>query len=55
MYIWFNARRITNRYLNFVNISKYSQELIELSNDRDIPKYATHLVYLTKANMEKQI
>ena len=55
MYIWFNARKITNRYLNFVNISKYSKELTELSNDRDIPKYATHLVYLTKANMEKQI
>ncbi len=51
MYIWFNARKITNRYLNFVNISKYSRDLIELSNDRDIPKYATHLVYLTKANM----
>jgi KUP system potassium uptake protein len=55
MYIWFNARRITNRYLNFVNISKYTRELIELSNDREIPKYATHLVYLTKANMDRQI
>ena len=55
MYIWFNARRITNRYLNFVNISKFSKDLIELSNDKDIPKYATHLVYLTKANMEMQI
>jgi KUP system potassium uptake protein len=55
MYIWFNARRITNRYLNFVNISKYSRDLIELSNDKDIPKFATHLVYLTKANMDMQI
>lgn len=55
MYIWFNARRITNRYLNFVNVSKFSKDLIELSNDKDIPKYATHLVYLTKANMERQI
>ena len=55
MYIWFNARKITNRYLNFINISKYCRELIELSNDKDVPKYATHLVYLTKANNEKQI
>ena len=55
MYIWFNARRITNRYLNFVNISKYRQDLIDLSNDKDVPKYATHLVYLTKANTETQI
>jgi KUP system potassium uptake protein len=55
MYIWFNARKITNRYLNFVNISKFSNDIVELSNDKDIPKYATHLVYLTKANMEMQI
>jgi KUP system potassium uptake protein len=55
MYIWFNARKITNRYLNFVNINKSCAALLELSNDRDIPKYATHLVYLTKANNEKQI
>ncbi len=55
MYIWFNARKITNRYLNFTNISKFSNELIGLSFDKDIPKYATHLVYLTKANNEKQI
>lgn len=55
MYIWFNARRITNRYLNFTNISRFSSELIGLSIDKDVPKYATHLVYLTKANNEKQI
>ncbi len=55
MYIWFNARKITNRYLNFTNISRFSSELIGLSIDKDVPKYATHLVYLTKANNEKQI
>jgi KUP system potassium uptake protein len=55
MYIWFNARKITNRYLNFTNISKFAAELTGLSIDKDIPKYATHLVYLTKANNEKQI
>ena len=55
MYIWFNARKITNRYLNFVNINKYYGDLIALSLDKEIPKYATHLVYLTKANNEKQI
>ena len=55
MYIWFNARKITNRYLNFININKFADEIIELSIDKDIPKYATHLVYLTKANNDKQI
>ena len=55
MYIWFNARKITNRYLNFTNLNRYTSELTELSVDRDIPKYATHLVYLTKANNKHQI
>lgn len=59
MFIWFRARKITNRFLEFVQLTKYAQQLRDLSSDTDIPKYATHLVYLTKAdnpnNVEKQV
>jgi KUP system potassium uptake protein len=59
MFIWFRARKITNRYLDFVNLPDYAQALRDLSADTEIPKYATHLVYLTKADrpdhVEKQI
>jgi KUP system potassium uptake protein len=55
MYVWFKSRRIKNRYVEFVRLEDYVAILQELSNDRSIPKYATHLVYLTSANNPKEI
>ncbi len=55
MYIWFRARRIKNRYVEFVRLEHYIPQIQELSNDRTVPKYATHLVYMTSANNPKEI
>ncbi len=55
MYVWFRARKIKNRYVEFVRIEEYIPKLEELSNDMSVPKYATHLVYLTSANNHKEI
>lgn len=55
MFIWFKARRIKNRYVEFVRLEDYVGIMQELSNDRTIPKYATHLVYLTSANNPMEI
>lgn len=55
MFIWFKARRIKNRYVEFVRLEDYVPIIQELSNDRTIPKYATHLVYLTSANNPLEI
>jgi len=55
MVIWYRARKITNRYLQFVKLSDYVNRLLDLSVDKDFPKYATHLVYLTKADYEGEI
>ncbi len=55
MLTWFKARRIKNRYVEFVRLEDYVPIVQELSNDRSIPKYATHLVYLTSANNPKEI
>ncbi|HEY9340390.1 MAG TPA: KUP/HAK/KT family potassium transporter [Hanamia sp.] len=55
MYVWFRARRIKNRYIEFVRLEQYLPTIQELSNDMTIPKYATHLVYLTSANNPKEI
>ncbi|WP_037360423.1 KUP/HAK/KT family potassium transporter [Asinibacterium sp. OR53] len=55
MVIWFRARKITNRYLQFVKFSEYLPRLVELSEDTNFPKYATHLVYLTKADYDGEI
>ncbi len=55
MYVWFRARKIKNRYVEFVRLDQYLPTIQELSNDMSIPKYATHLVYLTSANNPKEI
>ncbi len=55
MYIWYRARKIKNRYIEFVRLEEYVPKLEELSNDTSVPKYATHLVYLTSANNPKEI
>ncbi|MFN8306831.1 MAG: KUP/HAK/KT family potassium transporter [Ferruginibacter sp.] len=55
MYIWYRARKIKNRYVEFVRMEEYVPKLEELSNDTSVPKYATHLVYLTSANNPKEI
>jgi KUP system potassium uptake protein len=55
MYIWFRARKIKNRYVEFVRLEHYIPKIQELSNDRSVPKYSTHLVYLTSADNPKEI
>jgi KUP system potassium uptake protein len=55
MYIWYRARKIKARYVEFVRVDEYIPKIEELSNDSSVPKYATHLVYLTSANNPKEI
>lgn len=55
MYVWFKSRKIKNRYVEFVKMDDHIHMLQELSNDLSIPKYATHLVYLTSANNHNEI
>src|SRR5690606_34132829 len=55
MYSVFYGRRIRNRLTTFVDIGKYVKILQELSADENIPKYATHLIYLTKADFRHQV
>jgi len=55
MYSWFKARKIKNRYVEFVRLDQYVPDLQDLSNDKSITKYSTHLVYLTSANNPREI
>ncbi len=55
MYTWYRSRKIKNRYVEFVKLEHYIPLIQELSNDKSIPKYATHLVYLTSADNHKEI
>lgn len=55
MFTWIKARKIKNRYIEFVRMEHYLPLIQELSNDTSIPKYATHLVYLTASPNPKEI
>lgn len=50
MYTWYNGRKIKNKFLAFVEIEKYVPVIKKISKDTSIPKHATNLVYITKAN-----
>lgn len=55
MYVSYKARKINNQFLKFISIGKYAKLIQELSADEEIPKYTTHLIYLTKANTRHEI
>ncbi len=55
MYAWYRSKKIKNRYTEFVRLAPYIPQIKQLSNDKSIPKYATHLVYMTSSNISKEI
>ncbi|PXV65448.1 KUP system potassium uptake protein [Dysgonomonas alginatilytica] len=51
MYSWFNGRRIKRHYTTYDQVNEpYLAHIQEISEDTTIPKTATNLVYITKAN-----
>lgn len=59
MYVWYNGRRIKNRCITYEPIAPTVTTLDKISGDETIPKFATHLVYVTRAkypnDMESKI
>jgi len=55
MTVWYMARKIKNRFVEFTKVAPYLPLVKELSKDMTIPKFATHLVYLTSANRVDEI
>ncbi len=55
MYSWYFARKINNKLVRFVDLYTYLPLLRDLSEDDAIPKFSTHLIYLTKADHRSHI
>jgi KUP system potassium uptake protein len=55
MYVWFQGRKIKNSFIEFLKIDQYVDIIKALAKDKSIPKYATNLVFLTKANRETDV
>ena len=55
MFGWYFGRRLKNRYVTFTNLSNYIELFKDLSKDNSVPKTATNLVYIIKANRPDQV
>jgi KUP system potassium uptake protein len=55
MYVWLRAYYIKRRLTEFVRMDRYLDSLKQLSADESIPKYATHLVFMSSADRSNEI
>ena len=55
MFIWYKGRNIKKRFFEFAKIDNYKKIILDLSKDESVPKYATNLVYLTRADFATDI
>ncbi len=55
MWVWYDSWKIRNSYVEFTKLNDYLGQIYDLSKDMSIPKYATHLVYLTSAGRKDEI
>lgn len=55
MFVIYKSKIIRNSIIDFVKIKNYLPILTKLSNDDQIPTYATHLVYLTSAERVDEV
>jgi KUP system potassium uptake protein len=52
---WYFGRKIKNRYITFADLDKYIDLFRDLSKDESVPKFATNLVYIIRANRFDQV
>ncbi len=55
MFIWYKGREIKKRFTKFIKLEHYASILRDLKNDETIPKYASNLVYMTRADYSTEI
>ena len=55
MFIWYKGTEIKERESQYLTVKNYTKQLLQLSSDKSIPKYATNLVYLTGAKQEEDV
>lgn len=52
---WYFGRKIKNRYITFVDLDEYLDAFRDIIKDKTIPRYATNLVYIIRANRMDQV
>lgn len=52
MYTWFKGGIFTSKYLAYKSFSGFKDILVALSNDETVPKYASHLIYMSESESD---
>jgi KUP system potassium uptake protein len=55
MWVWKEANSIKDRLTDYTDLDPYTPLLKKLSIDESVPKYATHLVFMTKSSSTNRI
>lgn len=55
MFIWYKGQKVKESFISMLSLEKYYPLFKQLSIDKDIPKYATNLVYLTSSASSKRL
>lgn len=55
MFSWYFGRKIKNRRITFSKLDGYLESFKDLREDKTVPKIATNLVYIIKANKKDQV
>jgi len=55
MFGWYFGRKIKNRRISFSNLSDYIEMFKDLKKDKTVPRAATNLVYIIRANRLDQV
>ncbi|MCX6333729.1 MAG: KUP/HAK/KT family potassium transporter [Bacteroidia bacterium] len=55
MYGWYFGRKIKNRHISFIKLEDFFEMFKDLKKDKTVPKFATNLAYIIKANRMDQV
>jgi KUP system potassium uptake protein len=55
MVIWHRANIIKNRLTEYIKLDEYIEPLKSLSEDMSVPKYASHLIFMSNASRANEI
>lgn len=55
MFIWQKATKIRNRFIEYKRFDDHLDIIRDIKNDKEIPKHASNLVYISKSGNPKQI
>jgi len=55
MYAWHNGQRLKKKYVKYVKIHPYLSVIEDIKDDKNIPKYASNLIYISNAKRNDEI